>query len=96
MGIPLEEVQHVARLARLQLDEGELLAFQSELNALLGHFADLNEVDVAGFLPKPHAVSLVNVFSSDVPRMGLTRAEALANAPVSKAGLFVVPTIIED
>lgn len=96
MGIPLEEVQHVARLARLQLDEGELLAFQGELNALLGHFADLNEVDVTGYLPKPHAVSLVNVFSSDVPRAGLTRPQALSNAPVSKAGLFVVPTIIED
>lgn len=96
MGITLDEVQHVARLARLELDQAELMAFQSELNALLVHFEDLNRIDVAGIEPLPHAVVLRHVLAEDVARPGLSREAALRNAPVSKGGLFVVPTIIED
>ncbi|MBS1723483.1 MAG: Asp-tRNA(Asn)/Glu-tRNA(Gln) amidotransferase subunit GatC [Armatimonadetes bacterium] len=96
MSISLEEVRHVARLARLDLDEPELLAFQGELNALLGHFQDIQGIDVEGLDPKPHAVGLHNVWAEDLARPGLIRDEALRNAAVSRAGLFIVPTIIEE
>lgn len=96
MSISVDEVRHVAKLARLELDETELLTFQSELNALLGHFQDIAGLDVAGIEPKPHAVSLNNVWADDVFRLGLSREEALKNAPLSRAGLFIVPAIIED
>lgn len=96
MSISLDEVQHVARLARLELEPEELLAFQAELNALLGHFQDIQGLDVSDFDPKPHAVMLHDVFGDDIPRQGLTREEALRNAPKTRAGLFLVPTIIED
>lgn len=96
MGISFDEVQHVARLARLELDQVELLAFQAELNALLGHFQDLNEVDVANVDPKPHAVVLLNVLADDIPGGSLARDRVLANAAISRAGLFIVPTVIEE
>lgn len=96
MGITLDEVQHVARLARLDLTEAELMAFQGELNALLGHFQQLESVELSGAAPKFSGVALTNVLADDVPAPGLSRDEALSNAPVSRAGLFVVPTIIED
>lgn len=96
MSISLEEVQHVARLARLELDPSELMVFQAELNALLGHFQDIQSVDIDGVLPKPHAVALQNIWDLDLPREGLARDLILRNAPKSRAGLFVVPTIIED
>ena len=96
MSITLDEVKHVARLARLELDEGELVTFQGELNALLGHFQDIQEVEVDGIEPKPHAVELRNVWAEDVPGECLSREDALANAPMSKAGVFIVPTIIEE
>lgn len=96
MAISYDEVQHVARLARLELSESELLTFQSELNALLGHFSDLNEINVDGITPKPHAVSLMNVWAEDIVEMGLRREVAMQMAPRSRAGLFVVPTIIEE
>ena len=96
MVIDLDEVQHVAKLARLELSETELLAFQGELNALLGHFRDLEGIDLTGIAPKPHAVPLVNAWADDEIRIGLTREEALLNAPVTRAGLFIVPTIIGD
>lgn len=95
MSISLEEVRHVARLARLDLEEVEILALQGELNALIGHFADIQAMDVTGIEPASHAVAVQNVWSEDRPETGLPRAEGLRNAPVSKAGLFVVPTILE-
>ncbi len=96
MAISLDEVRHVARLARLDLDETEVLALQGELNALLGHFADIQGVDTSDLPPVSHAMSLTNVWSDDRVGVVLQRADALRNAPVSRAGLFVVPTIIED
>jgi aspartyl/glutamyl-tRNA(Asn/Gln) amidotransferase C subunit len=96
MSISLDEVQHVARLARLELEPEELLAFQAELNALLGHFQDIQSLDVSEFEPRPHAVMLHDVFGDDIPRTGLDREAALRNAPRTRAGLFLVPTIIED
>jgi len=96
MSISLEEVRHVAQLARLELDEEEVLAFQGELNALLGHFMDIQAIDVAHVDAQAHAVALQNVWSEDFPWEALPRELALKNAKVSRAGLFVVPAIIED
>ncbi|MBL8067496.1 MAG: Asp-tRNA(Asn)/Glu-tRNA(Gln) amidotransferase subunit GatC [Armatimonadetes bacterium] len=96
MSISLDEVRHVAQLARLELSEPELMSFQTQLNALLGHFEDIQSLDVEGLAPKPHAVAMRNVFSSDQVRPCLPRDAALANAAETKAGLFIVPTIIEE
>jgi aspartyl/glutamyl-tRNA(Asn/Gln) amidotransferase C subunit len=96
MSISLDEVRHVARLARLELDDVEILALQGELNSLLGHFADIQAMDVSGIEPSSHAVSVQNVWAEDIAEYCLTRDDALRNAPMSRAGLFVVPTIIED
>lgn len=96
MSISLDEVRRVAHLARLNLDETELLDFQGKLNSLLGHFQDINSLDVSDKLPKPHAVAMQNVWATDSFRPGLTRDEALKNSADTKAGLFIVPTIIEE
>lgn len=95
MSISLDEVRHVARLARLELDESEMMSLQSELNALLGHFADIQAIDVSGIDPASHAVAMHNTWSEDLPGICLPREDALRNAPLSKAGLFVVPNILE-
>ena len=95
MSISLDEVRHVARLARLELDEAEILALQGELNTLLGHFGDIQDIDVSDVEPTSHPVSFQNVWAEDAPAAALLRDEALRNAPLSKAGLFVVPTILE-
>lgn len=96
MSISLDEVRHVARLARLDLDEAELLTFQGQLNSLLVHFEDIQHLDVTGVSAKPHAVALQNVLSEDFVRPGLGRDLALGNSAQTKAGLFIVPTIIEE
>lgn len=96
MSISLDEVRHVARLARLDLDEAEMLALQGELNALIGHFTDIQNVNVTGVEPTSHAVGMSNVWAEDEPDDPFARDSALRNAPLTRAGLFVVPTIIED
>lgn len=96
MSITLEEVRHVARLARLKLDEAEVFALQGELNSLLGHFADIQDLDSGLDEGLMHSMALSNVWSEDWVSSGLSSTDALRNAPRSKAGLFVVPTIIED
>lgn len=96
MSISLNEVRHVARLARLELDETEILSLQGELNALLGHFADIQAIESSDIEAIAHAVALRNVWADDLPGDTLPRESALRNAPLSRAGLFVVPTIIED
>ena len=96
MSITLDEVRHVAKLARLELDEAEMLSLQGELNALLGHFGDIQDVDTTGIEPASHAVAVQNVWAEDIPFASLPRDKALRNASFSRAGLFVVPMIIED
>lgn len=96
MSISLDEVRHVARLSRLELDDQEILSLQGKLNALLGHFADIREIDVTGIEPQSHAVALSNVWSEDVVGPVLPREDALRNSALHRAGLFVVPQIIED
>lgn len=96
MSISLDEVRHVAKLARLDLDETEVMSLQSELNALLGHFADIQSFDFQGRPAKMHAASMTNVWAEDEVRPSFKRDVAIKNAPVSKAGLFLVPMIIED
>ena len=96
MAISLDEVRHVATLARLELDEAEVARFQGELNAILGHFHDLDGLDLSGVNPATVAVPLTNVMSDDIPGATLSRPEALKNAPLAKAGLFLVPMIIEE
>jgi aspartyl-tRNA(Asn)/glutamyl-tRNA(Gln) amidotransferase subunit C len=95
MSISLDEVRHVARLARIELGEVELFALQGELNSLLGYFADIQAVDISGVEPKSHAVPLSNVWALDEPSATLPREVALRNAALTKAGLFVVPAILE-
>ncbi|MBC8063492.1 MAG: Asp-tRNA(Asn)/Glu-tRNA(Gln) amidotransferase subunit GatC [Chlorobia bacterium] len=96
MSITLDEVRHVAKLARLELDESEIFSLQGELNALLGHFADIESIDVSGIQPTSHAVSLQNVWAIDAIGTVLPRDQVLRNSAMTKAGLFVVPQIIED
>lgn len=85
----------MAQLARLEMSEGELMQLQGDLNALLDNFEGLKELDVTGRLPKPHAVALQNVLADDRVEPGLPRERALSTSSSTRAGLFIVPTILE-
>ena len=94
--ISREAVQHVARLARLELSEAELVRMQAELSNILAYIDTLRSVDTAGVPPTSHAVPLTNVMREDEPRPSLPLGDMLANAPDAAGDFFRVPRIIEE
>ena len=94
--ISREEVQHVARLARLHLTAEEAERMREQLDAILAYIDKLRELPVDGVEPTAHAVPLVNVMRDDALVDCLSQAAALANAPDRAGEFFRVPRIIED
>lgn len=95
MSIERKTVEHVARLARLQLSDSELATYGAQLGAILDYIAKLETLDVKDLEPLAHAAEAQNVFREDVPRPCLPRPEALKNAPERTDDFFIVPKVVE-
>ena len=96
MKISKEEVEHVAKLARLEITETEKEAFSQQLSGILTYMEQLKSVDTSGVEPTATVLEQTNVFREDQVRPSLPVGKALMNAPESEEGYFVVPKIIED
>ena len=94
--ITRDDVEHVARLARLALSDAEIERMREQLNAILGYIDKLPELERPNFEPTSHAVPLVNVMREDEVVPCLPQEQMLANAPDRVGELFRVPRIIED
>ena len=94
--ISRDDVEHVARLARLALTDAEVERMREQLSGILAYIDTLRGLDTANVEPTSHAVPLVNVMREDEPRPCLSQDEALANAPDRSGVFFRVPRIIED
>ena len=94
--ITREEVEHVARLARLALTDAEVDALTVELGAILDHAAEVSALDTADVPPTAHPLPLVNVLRPDEPRPSLPRSEVLAEAPEEEDERFRVPRILGE
>lgn len=86
------QVDHVARLARLDLTDAEAEKMASELSKVLGHIEKIRELDLEGVQPTSHVVDLVNALRADEPRPCLAHDVALASAPEPAFGGFGVPS----
>ncbi len=84
----------MAKLARLELQPGELEKFTPQLESILEYVAKLAEVDTAGVEPMAHAVPLRNVLREDVVEPSLPVEEVLKNAPATDGRFFRVPKVI--
>lgn len=89
------DVRYTAQLARLNLSEEEIAKFQAQLGQVLEYVEKLSAVDVSGVEPTAHAFPVHNVFRDDAAHPSFTAEQALANAPRSANGLFVMPKVIE-
>jgi aspartyl-tRNA(Asn)/glutamyl-tRNA(Gln) amidotransferase subunit C len=89
------EVEHVARLARLELTEDEKERMTAQLDAILGYMEKLNALDTSQVEPTTTVIPMVSVMRDDIVRPSLDREEALANAPDRADAFFRVPRIIE-
>ena len=94
--ISRDDVAHVARLARLELTEGELDLFTAQLAAVLEHAADVEALDVGDVPPTMHPYPLRNVLRADEVRPSIDREEVLGQAPSAEHGRFKVPPILGE
>jgi aspartyl-tRNA(Asn)/glutamyl-tRNA(Gln) amidotransferase subunit C len=96
MPITIQDVEHVASLAKLSFTEEEKQKLASELNEILSYMEQLNSLDTESVEPLSHVIELGNVFRADNLRPGLDREEALKNAPAKTEKFFRVPKVIGD
>jgi aspartyl-tRNA(Asn)/glutamyl-tRNA(Gln) amidotransferase subunit C len=94
--ITQEDVEHVARLARLELSAEEKERMRGQLDAILGYVDQLRRIDTTGVEPTSHVLPLVNVMREDEERPSYPPEAMLANAPDPDGGQFGVPRILAE
>jgi aspartyl-tRNA(Asn)/glutamyl-tRNA(Gln) amidotransferase subunit C len=95
MSITIKDVEHVAKLARLVLNESEKQQFTGQLNAILKYAEQLEQLNTDDVLPTSHAMPLVNVMRKDEAKPSLPLEKVLLNAPDEEDGQFKVPAVLE-
>jgi aspartyl-tRNA(Asn)/glutamyl-tRNA(Gln) amidotransferase subunit C len=96
MKVTLQDVEQVAKLARLEVSPAEKEAFAKQLSQILTHVETLKQYDTGGIEPTATVLGQVNVFREDIVQLSLPVEKALANAPEREADGFAVPKIIEE
>ena len=95
MSVDINQVRHIAKLARIAMSDEELARLEPELNNILGWIEQLGEVDTEGVEPLTAVIDQKLRLREDVVNDGDCRDEVLANAPEAQHGFFAVPKVIE-
>lgn len=95
MKIDETQIGRVARLARLDLTEGETKEFSLQLSAIIGYVEKINELDTGSIAPADHIVEMKNVVRPDAVTPSMDRKDIEAMAPRFERDHFVVPRVIE-
>ena len=90
--ITRDEVLHVAHLARLALSDDEQTSLAQDLSSVLDHIARIGELGLSDVAPTSHVVEVTGALRPDEPRSCLPREHALAQAPATSDGGFLVPS----
>ena len=94
MKITKEEVLHVAKLARLDVDKVLIDKFAAQIGTILEYVDTLNRVDTTEVAPTSHAIFLTNAFRDDDEKQSFDSDSALSNAPEKEDGNFIVPKVV--
>lgn len=94
--ITRDEVEHLARLARLQLSDHEIEHYAGQLDVILQSVARVSEVAEQDIPPTSHPLPMVNVYREDEARPGLAREVIAAGAPAWEDDRFRVPRILDE
>ncbi len=95
MIITKQEVEHVAKLARLELSEQDKEKLTDQLSNILTYVEKMSELDTKGVEPTSHVLDINNVMRDDVLVKSLSQEKAIGNAPDKALGHYKVPRIIE-
>ncbi len=95
MSLTVDEVRHIANLARLQLTPEEEHLYAQQLSSILESAARLLKVDTTQIPPTATVLPLRAPLRPDIPRPCPPREKILSNAPDAEAGMFRVPPVLE-
>lgn len=95
MAIHIDQVRHIAHLARLELSAEEERRYTEQLSAILDYAARLQEIDTSHISPTATVLELEAPLRPDEPRACLPRKRILANAPRTDKNMFLVPPVLE-
>jgi aspartyl-tRNA(Asn)/glutamyl-tRNA(Gln) amidotransferase subunit C len=96
MHIDAATVDHVARLARLDLSPEERERMASELSHIVEYATRVSALELDDVEPTSHALPMRNAMRADEVFPSLSQKDALANAPEAEDGRFKVPRILEE
>ena len=91
--ISIEDVEHVAKLARLELSDEEKKLFTKQLDDILKYVEQMSEIDTTNVEPMASAIPVTNVMREDEVVYSNTKEELMKNAPDEEDGFFKVPKI---
>ena len=96
MAITIQDVEQIAKLAKLEFTDAEKEKFTHQLNQILEYMDQLNSLDTSTVEPLSHVIELSNVFRKDEVKSGVPTEEALKNAPEKNEQFFKVPKVIGE
>jgi aspartyl-tRNA(Asn)/glutamyl-tRNA(Gln) amidotransferase subunit C len=96
MPVTKNDVEKIAKLAKLKFSEEELENFTPQMNEILNYMDKLNELDTENIEPLSHPVEQTNVFRDDKLKTSVSTEDALKNAPSKDEQYFKVPKVIGD
>ncbi len=94
MAVTIKDVEHIAKLAKLEFSEAEKAKFTEQFNEILTFMEKLNELDTSKVEPLSHVIELQNVFREDDVKPSISTEDALINAPAKTEKFFKVPKVI--
>ncbi len=94
MSVTIKDVEHIAKLSKLEFSDAEKQKFTHQFNDILKYMEQLNSVDTTGVEPLAQVIELKNVFRDDMIRPSTPTEEALKNAPSATDEHFKVPKVI--
>lgn len=95
MSLDQKTVEHVAHLARLELDPADVAAMTAQLESILGMIAEMQAIHTEGVSPMAHPLDLSQRLRPDEVTNADEREKLMATAPNQAAGLYLVPKVIE-
>lgn len=91
-----DQIRHVAKLSRLELDQEKVREYSKQLGSILEHIAKLNELDVDGVEPMAHPLPLTNRLAEDIPSTPMPVEDLLMNAPEVEGEYLAVPKVLDE
>jgi aspartyl-tRNA(Asn)/glutamyl-tRNA(Gln) amidotransferase subunit C len=95
MSLTIEQVHHIANLARLELTDEELVRYREQLSSILAHFEQLQAIDTEIIPPTASVSAGESTLRVDQSRPGLVLDDLLQNAPDTENDQFRVPPVFE-